>query len=264
MKSNVISKRTVHAGAAISISLMLAACGGGGSDATVGATAPAITPAPASSTGITANYYPVAISNLWRFNVSSATVNMPKTCSHSIINTTVYKGVNAAILQDDCFSLTGSITQNYYSKTTRAITLLGNNDRTDPVTQAVTPYDEMRFDGSFSATPLIEKTNVDLGQDLDGDRRNELVDVLATGTVEGFETLTTPAGTFANTARLKFVVVTTIKPTATGSRSVTSTATVTEWRAPNVGLVKQSTITVSGGQTETDSLELRSFSVVGQ
>jgi hypothetical protein len=253
------SARTITATTTISLSVLLAACGGGGGDS--GGTPGGPTP-PAASTGIAANYYPVGVGSTWVYNATSSTPNTPTSCQQTVTGTQIFNSANATVFQDNCLAVNGAVTLNYYSKTARAFVFLGNNDSSDPITRAVVPFDEMRFDGSFSATPLIEKTNLDLGQDLDGDRRNELVDIRAVGTVEGFETLVTPAGTFANTARVKVVVVTTIKPSAAGNSPVTSTSTVTEWRAPNVGLVKQTTVSTADGQTETDSLDLRSFSGV--
>lgn len=262
-----IFRRTLQVATAASLGLLLAACGGGGGGSDASALAP-VTPAPVvpttptGPTGIAANYYPVTAGSTWVYNVSSSTPNTPTTCTQTVTGTQVFKGTNATVLQDNCFAINGAETLNYYSKTARAYTFLGNNDSTDPVTQAATPLDEMRFDGSFSATPLVEKTNIDSGQDLDGDRRNELVDVRATGTVEGFETLTIAAGTFRNTARIKLLVTTTIKPTAAGNSPVTVTSTIFEWRAPDVGLVQQTTVSVTDGQTQSDQLVLRGFNVM--
>ena len=263
-----IFRRALQVATAASLGLLLAACGGGGGGSDASALAP-VTPAPVvpttptGPTGIAANYYPVTAGSTWVYNVSSSTPNTPTTCTQTVTGTQVFKGTNATVLQDNCLAINGAVTLNYYSKTARAYTFLGNNDSTDPITQAATPLDEMRFDGSFSATPLVEKTNLDSGQDLDGDRRNELVDVRATGTVEGFDTLTIAAGTFRNTARIKLLVTTTIKPTAAGNSPVTVTSTIFEWRAPDVGLVQQTTVSVTDGQTESDQLVLRGFNVVG-
>ncbi len=90
--------------------------------------------------------------------------------------------------------------------------------------------------------------------------------VKLTGKSLGTETVTVPAGTFSNCAKLEITVVMTIKDT---SGTWTSTSVTTEWFAPNVGRVKSSetstnTNTTSTGTettTYTYSDDLKSYSI---
>lgn len=110
----------------------------------------------------------------------------------------------------------------------------------------------------------MNKTGVNFG-DLDGDGKNETGDVLTQVTVAAFETLTVPAGTFANSAKIEAKITSTVTLSSNGTKvTVTETETQTDWLAPGVGPVKRQSQTSGPGLSETVTEELVGAVVNGQ
>ena len=125
----------------------------------------------------------------------------------------------------------------YYTKDARAFTYVGSSLSTAWLDALICPLELMRFDGSFSASPLLNRKNAPIGIGLDGDSLIEHADVLATGTVDGKETLVTALGSFSDTARLRYNVLGIIR-LSTGAE-VPFKETIQEWRSPDVGTLRQ-------------------------
>ena len=178
-----------------------------------------------------------------------------------ITGTRLISGVSAWVFSESNPAGDGVAVEAYYAKDARAFAYLGDSYSTSWLGSLVSSFDMMRFDGTFSASPLLSRTNVDIGEDLDGDGINERFDVQVNGSVEGYETLVNDLGSFSNTARLRYDVSGTVR-LSTGA-TVPFTETLREWRAPAVGALRQSINVQALGSTQSASLEARGLSVNG-
>lgn len=235
--------------AAVATALALTACGGGG-----GAT-------PAERTGISEAYYPMAIGARWVYDLTETNPAASFVDDTVVTGTRTVGGLTAWVMRDSNPGGDGVAAESYYAKDARAFTYLADNSGASWLTAAMGPFDLMRFDGSFSATPLLERTDVDIGEDLDGDGRNERFDVTVNGVVEGTETFVSNLGRFADTARLRYDVAGTLRLT-TGAR-VPLTEVIRVWRAPGVGALRQTLELTALGVASSQTMELRAFSVNG-
>ncbi len=119
----------------------------------------------------------------------------------------------------------------------------------DPLTAAIGAVDVLRFGLAVGQSALLVDRTVAV--DLDGDGRIDSADVRAESTFVGVESVTTPAGSFGESARVRAVVRTTAR-LAGAPQPVTVTMTVDEWFAPGVGPVRSSTTTVGDGVARRD------------
>lgn len=232
--------------------VVLAGCGGGGGGGSR---------IPSGPTGITESYYPVSTGAQWSYAVTSTATPFLYFDTTAITGTRSVSGTNAWVFLESNPAGDGLPVESYYAKDARAFTLLGDNDASDWLTAVLTPMDLMRFDGTFSTTPLVSRSNAPIGADLDLDGHNETLSGQVSGTVEGFETLSLDAGTFSNTARIRYDASGTVF--LSGGGSVTVTQTTREWRAPGVGTLRQVIQTTVGGSTSTTTLEVQGLSVNG-
>ena len=105
---------------------------------------------------------------------------------------------------------------------------------------------------------LLEQVNdigLDSGEDLDGDGINETLDITSQVTVAAFEIVIVPAGSFPNSAKIVADTTITFVLSSNGTR-VTSTGTLTQWFAPEIGPVKRISIIDSqfDGQSFTETV----------
>lgn len=96
----------------------------------------------------------------------------------------------------------------------------------------------VRFGVPFE--PLIfEVLDQDPNWDHDGDGIKDRLDYRYFLKVSGYETTTVPAGTFQNVLRLQYEVEITLRTSKLPSQTVVEPY-FTEWRAPGIGVIKQS------------------------
>lgn len=232
--------------------LALAACGGGGGGGGS---------SPAAQTGIAHTYYPVTTGSRWAYEASASDTSATYMDEVLVTGTQIVAGETALVFRERNPADTSLLIDSYYVKDARAFTFLGDNTPFNWLTSSIGRFDLMRFDGTFSATPLVNKTGVDIGADLDGDGVSERLDVRVTGVVEGNETRTVAAGAFSNTARVRYDIAGTVR--LSSGPSVPVTQTVFDWRAPDVGMIRQSITTVANGLASTNVMDLRGLSVNG-
>lgn len=232
------------------IVVQLQGCGGGGGG---GGTS--------ERTGIAENYYPVTTGSVWNYDGTSSGSSATYLDEILVTGSRTVSGQNAQVFLESNALDTGVASESYYAKNTRAFTYLGDNSSASWLTAAIGPFEQMRFDGSFSASPLVDKIGTSIGQDFDSDGISELLDVRVTGVVEGYETRATPAGSFSNTARLRYDVSGTVR-FSTGI-SLPVSQTVREWRAPGVGMIAQVLTSSVAGVSSSDTMTLRGLSVNG-
>jgi hypothetical protein len=137
----------------------------------------------------------------------------------------------------------GIAEEEYRFKSTAGVAYYGNSDASDTLTRQLVPYDEGRFPVKIGSSFVqINRTGLDYGEDLDGDGVNERVDVYSQVTVVGFESVTVDAGTFHNCVKLQTTLYATVSLSGYPIQ-VTVTNTLTEWYAPDVGPVKDHSVT---------------------
>src|SRR5258708_34599396 len=126
---------------------------------------------------------------------------------------------------------------HFVTKDSRGVSNYGPSNPTDSLTRQVVHFKNRRFrrqaGDSFES---LNKKGVHFG-DLDSDGKDDIGDVLSQVTVVGFESVTVPAGTFANVVRVETKITITVTASSSGA-SATVTATQTEWLAPGVGRIK--------------------------
>ena len=117
----------------------------------------------------------------------------------------------------------------------------------DALSLAIGTVELLRFGlRSGEAARLVDRT---VSADVDGDGRLDTVTVQIDFLVVGFESVTVPAGTFADTARVRSTGVITVTRAAGGTQVVTTVAE--EWYASSIGGVRSVATTRITGQADS-------------
>ena len=210
-------------------------------------------------TGDIGNYVPLAPNSTWSFQGTDTTTRQPYSNTATISGTKSVGGVVTTVIRETNPLNEGAPEESYYTKDDHGLTFHGNNDPTDIMTAQLVPHLTLRFPfGAGSTFEQINKKGLDFGEDRDRDGTNEKADLVSIVTVKGFESVSVPAGTFSNCARVETRATVTVIGSSNGA-TVTEEATQTMWFAPSVGRVKL--VVQIGGQTWTE--ELTSFTTVG-
>lgn len=229
----------------------LAACGGGDGGGSGSA-----------GQAIGAAYYPNAQHDTWAYDGTATVATGPFIDTISVTGIKSVLGASTSIFREDNFEGLGSPLEEYYLKNARAFSLYGNDDPTDWITAALVPYDEAVFDVPLSNYVLFDRTGINIGRDLDGDGINETMDARAVLNFDRFERLATTAGTFAAAGKATGTATLTVRNSK--GTTVPMVLTVTQWRAANVGLLKEISTVSSGGLViSTDTLDVRGYRVGG-
>ena len=212
------------------------------------------------------NYFPTAFGSTWGYQTTRKVTGKPTIVfitGRSVSGSRVVSGVTETVFYETNPSNSGIPEEDYFLKDGTGVANRGTSDSTDPITPLLVPYYEARFPLQTGHTfEQIPNTVLGISLDIDGDGRNETVKVSSTTHVAGFETVTVPAGDFANSAKIETHISTTF--ILTRGDSVLVTGTETSWLAPGIGLVKRVTAVKSRGISQTDAEELVSYSIEGQ
>jgi hypothetical protein len=212
------------------------------------------------------NYLPLTQGNTWHFQGTHSETGRPTTQYSNTVKvngTKSMESVTTTILAESNPFNSSSAEEVYYLKDSRGIWNYGNNDSSDTLSPNITPFRELLFPLDLGVTSeVVNQTRVNFGQDLDKDGKNETADVLSHVTVEAFENITVPKGTFANAAKTVHKTTITVFP-STGSQSVTVIGTQTLWFVSNLGAVKRTMVLQADGQaTESVTEELVDATIV--
>lgn len=186
------------------------------------------------------NLFPLSEGNTWGYHVTGYETGQQPT-NHTeeikVSGTKLVDGNTAFILTSINTENSLGIDEEYFLKNNAAVYYLGDNSPL--ISLAITPYPIIKFpavqNGSFRQA---NKSGIDYGSDLDGDGRNESLAIISTVTVAGNEAVTVETGSIQNCTKL----VTSITETLTASRDqrqAVVTGSVSEWYAPEIGLVKR-------------------------
>ena len=188
-------------------------------------------------------YFPDAIGSRWRYrgrieewplqkiSESKGYVNVS-----TVSGTQTVKGVTVTVFHDTNPGNHGP-TDSYYRRDAVGVVYYGSLPGT-PVERQVIPYQIVRFPITIpSSFQQFDRKGVDFGTDVDGDGTQEKVDVDASVTVVGKESVSVPAGSYADAVRMEARMSLRIH-LSKSKRSVVSTDVLTAWFARGVGLVK--------------------------
>lgn len=196
----------------------------------------------AEGPGDVGNFVPMVEGNIWTFQGTEQTAGQAPvsyTNTARTLGTTMVGGVTVQIREESNSLNNGGPSEEYYAKSSRGMTYHGSNDPGDTLSSQLVPYLALRFPlGAGSAFEEINNTNLDYGEDLDGDFINERLELVSTVSFQGYETVTVPAGSYPNCAIVERRAVFTVVASRTGLK-VSVVATETAWWASGVGLIKR-------------------------
>jgi FG-GAP-like repeat len=190
------------------------------------------------------NYFPLTQGKTWQFQGTHSETGQPTVQFSNTMTVNGTKPVGAVIttiLAESNPLNSGVAEEVYYLKDSRGILNYGNTDL-GPLSPKLIPYREILFPLHLGVTSeVVNKKSLNYGQDLDSDGKNETADVLSEVTVEAFEDVTVPKGTFANAAIVVHKTTITVFSSA-GLGSVKVVGIQTVWFAPGVGPIKRTVL----------------------
>lgn len=209
--------------------------------------------------GDVGNHFPLSPNSFWDYTgTQSGTGQSPVTyANRRTISGTRIIGTTTTVVASETNGLnTGSSSEEYFVKSNSALANWGNNDPGDFLTPQVAPYPEVRFPLYPGAiTSSIDKSGLNFPQDLDGDGINETASLKQVVKVIGYENVTVPAGTYANTLRIESTITLAVTISSTGE-SFSQNEVQTIWVASGVGTVRLRDVVTFDGTTETTVEEL--------
>lgn len=248
----------------VALMLVLAGCGGGGGGGGGGSGGSgALAPARAEGPGDMENFFPDDIGDSWTYTgLSSAGGDILGVFFDEITAIGEMRFGDAMATGFELLRHDPDATPRtmYFSKDSNAVTFRGS-DPEDLLSTLLAPYRSAVFPLAPGQVSSSSRNGANLGEDLDGDGRNELVDISLVVRMSAFEPLVTSAGAFPRTARFVNSLDITIHGTAGGTAA--GSIDETSWYAPAVGLVKR--VTQSGDMPimYDDRMELRGFETGG-
>lgn len=210
---------------------LLSACGGGGGGGGDDGGGP--------PTGGGTEYFPMALGDRW-ISRDPATVGFITTRVTAVQTTGSTQ--NLTLTQ---FTVDGQRTEIQLRREAGGIYLLPSDDDPDYL-RNLGPLLQMKLPVREGETyPQIALTAIDLGEDFDGDNRNETAEISSSITVVGLVPVTLPdIGTLNNVAQLRTTLTLTVRLSSTGETQ-TIVTTANDYYAPDIGPVK-SEISVDG------------------
>lgn len=233
---------------------LLGGCGGGGSAA----------PADPGqqTTGEVANAFPLGIGNTWIYQKRNSDTG--ESLKVDRITTTASVQGETATVVERLNALTGQVEdKTYYARSGRSVMTLFQGSGQFSGLQRL-EYLRLPLTTGESFVP-VDTPDQDMGEDLDGDGRHDLLAVRAEVTVEAIEdAVTVPAGTFRRCGRVKTLLTETYTMSRSNERYVVTT-TYTDWYAPDVGLIhNREVVTLPAGDVYSeDELLLTGYRVGG-
>jgi hypothetical protein len=189
-----------------------------------------------------ADYFPDIQGMQWRYRGEVMEGPLQTIARNGFVNvstvkgTDKIKGVSVKVFHDTNPGNHGP-SDSYYRKDVAGIVYYGSDPGT-PLEKQLIPYQIVRFPIDIpSSFQQFNRKGLDFGSDLDGDEQNEQADMEAVVTAMGRETVTVPAGTYADAIRVEARM--TMRITLSGNRrSAVGSDVMTAWFAKGVGLIK--------------------------
>jgi hypothetical protein len=187
-------------------------------------------------------YFPDTIGSRWKYRGQVTEGPLQKIETKGFVNVSTvkrvetFKGVTVKVFHDTNPGNHGP-SDSYYRRDAVGIVYYGSHPGT-PLEKQLVPYQIVRFPLVIpSSFQQFDRKSLNLGSDLDGDDKDELVDVDASVSVIGKESLTVSAGAYQDAVRIEARMQMRIRLTGS-QRTVLGTDVMTAWFARGVGLVK--------------------------
>jgi hypothetical protein len=221
----------------------------------------------------TEEFFPDEIGSVWRYSGRTRAETIEQIADVTFVNevsaigTSNIKGETVKIFRETNQGNKGP-TDGYFRREKTGITYFGSQPTT-PFEQQLIPYRVLVFpltlDGRLRQ---LDKKNVDMQADLDGDGQNERADVVADMWVVGYSSVSVGAGSFENALQIEATMTITMT-LSKDHRVVVSRDKITSWFVRGVGLVKYVEVIEALPTSETRSElthvseELESYSLKG-
>lgn len=237
-------------GALVCVALLLGGCGGGGGGGASGGGAQPQTP-PVAAPRFEADFYPLSTGDRRSWRVVDSVQGT------SVRHERVGEAVGAAlVLRELTLRKFGSNAKAPDEETllertgTALIERPGPN--ADALSRAVGPVELLRFGLSLGQrVRLVERT---VSADVDGDGRQDSLDLRIDSEFVAIESVSTAAGSFGDAHKVRSVVALTLR-LAAANQAVLFEQTSDEWYARGVGPVRSTLSSRSGNDTPTTSTE---------
>ena len=221
----------------------------------------------------TEEYFPDGLGSVWEYvghthtekieHISLVTFKNEVTT----IGTSNMNGVTVKIFRETNQGNKGP-TDGYFRRDDTGIVYHGSRPTT-PFEQQLVPYRILNFPLVLGGTfQQLNKTNVDMQADLDGDGHPEHGDVVADARIVGYESVTVGAGTFPQALRIDAAMTLSVTMSKKRNRAI-SQDRISSWFVRGVGLVKYEEIIEAPPVLETRgavtylSEELESYTIKG-
>jgi len=210
---------------------MLSACGGGGGGGSAG-----LGSSPGSGTAgqSNADYFPIAVGNRWLYNDDANNQSQS-----DVVGTQLIGQDTAMVVRT--VEKTGTSDSLYIRKANELILVPSASD--SPLSVAIGPLQRLRFPVTKGERWVLVDKTLTAVSDFDRDGRSDTVTVRGDATVLGFETVTTPAGTYSLVAHVQTVLTSKTTLTSNGQTAII-TSTSDDWYAPDIGPIRNVTNTV--------------------
>lgn len=189
------------------------------------------------------DYFPDTIGTRWQYRgqISEGPLqtieNKYFTNVSSVTGTRTLKGGLTVNVFHDTNPGNHGPSDSFYRRDAAGIVYYGSEPGT-PLERQLVPYQIIRFPMTVSQSfQQFSRTDIDFGNDIDGDGTNEHVDVEGHSTVLSRESVTVPAGTYADAIRVEARMTLRIRLSSV-DRTAVGTDVMTAWFAKGVGLVK--------------------------
>lgn len=187
-------------------------------------------------------YFPDATGSRWQYRGQIIEGPLQKVAVQGFVNVSTvkgaktFKGVSVKVFHDTNPGNHGP-SDSYYRRDAAGIVYYGSEPGT-PLEKQLVPYQIVRFPIEYpSSFQQFDRKGLDLGNDLDSDGKHEQADIDALVTVVGRESVSVPAGMYADAVRIEARMRMRIHLSGSG-RTVIGTDTMMAWFARGIGLVK--------------------------
>lgn len=189
------------------------------------------------------DYFPDAIGNRWQYRGQISEGPLQTIDNKffgnvsSVTGTKTLNGGMTVMVFHDTNPGNHGPSDSLYRRDAAGIVYYGSEPGT-PLERQLVPYQIVRFPMKVSSSfKQFDRTDIDFGNDLDGDGTNERADVRGQATVIGRESITVPVGSYPDAVKVEAKMTLRIH-LSSAKRSVVGTDVMTAWFVKGIGLVK--------------------------
>lgn len=231
---------------------VLASCGGGGGGASGGSGGGTTPGGVTEPVRLTEDFYPLSTGDRrsWRVSLNGSTFTRHERVAEAV------GGGALRVLSDDSSGVMPPEEELLQRGATALVSTPG--PAADPLTRAVGPIEVLRFGMAQGQSQVLYDKTVSV--DIDGDGRNDSLELKVESEFLGIESTSTAAGGFLQAAKVRSTARSTVR-SSFGGRAVTIVVTSDDWFVSGIGLVRSSTKTVTDGVEELETSELVAYGV---